>query len=74
MGSLGDIGKGLIVLGLVLLVVGVCCLWAPKMPWLGRLPGDVVVHREAWTLYAPIGTCLLISMVLSFIMWFLNRR
>ncbi len=73
-GSLGDFGKGLIAIGLLLLVAGMCCLWAPKIPWLGQLPGDMVVRRETWTFYAPLGTCLLISMALSFIMWFLSRR
>ncbi|WP_352902606.1 DUF2905 domain-containing protein [Mesorhizobium sp. M1307] len=47
-------------------------------PWLsrvgpGRLPGDIVIQRENFTFYAPIGTGILISIVLSFVLWLLNR-
>ena len=73
-GSLAELGKGLMLVGLVLVVVGICCLALPRVPWLGRLPGDIVVRRESWTVYAPLGTCLVISVVLSLIMWFLSRR
>ena len=62
----------LIIFGLVLVAVGV--LW-PVIArlGLGRLPGDVVIERENFRLYIPIATSLLISLLLSLVLWFLNR-
>jgi hypothetical protein len=62
----------LIVIGLVLAALGV--LW----PWLGRLglarlPGDLVVRHGNFTLYAPIATCLVVSVVLSLLFWLIGR-
>ncbi len=74
MGSFSDVGKALVVIGLLTAAVGVVCLAAPRLPWLGRLPGDIVIRRENWTLYVPLGTCLLISVALSFVLWFFGRR
>ena len=51
-------GVGLFVLGLLLLLLG-------KLPWAGRLPGDIVVKHDNFTLYAPLGTMLLLSIVLT---------
>ena len=62
----------LITFGIVLVVIGV--LW-PVLArlGLGRLPGDIVIERENFRLYIPIATSLLISLLLSLILWFLNR-
>ena len=62
----------LIIFGLVLVAVGV--LWPViAKPGLGRLPGDVAIERENFRLYIPIATSLLISLLLSLVLWFLNR-
>lgn len=71
---MGEIGKGLIVIGLILAAVGALCVLASRLPWLGRLPGDVSIHRGSWTLYVPLGTCLVISVALSLILWLWGRR
>ena len=61
-----------IVLGLVLLAAGL--LWPVlQKAGLGRLPGDIVIERENFRLYLPLGTSLLISAVLSLVLWWLNR-
>jgi hypothetical protein len=62
----------LIIFGLVLIAVGL--LW-PLMAklGLGRLPGDIVIERDNFRLYLPIGTSVLISVILSLIFWFLGR-
>ncbi len=62
----------LIVLGIILVVAGL--LW-PVLSriGIGRLPGDIVIEREGFRLYIPIMTSLLISAVLSLVLWFLNR-
>ena len=59
-------------LGIVLIVAGLLWPWISRLG-LGRLPGDVVVERENFRLYLPITTSILISVVLSLILWFLNR-
>ena len=62
----------LIIFGLVLVAVGVLWPVIAKLG-LGRLPGDLVIERENFRLYIPIATSLLISLLLSLAMWFLNR-
>ena len=64
--------RWLILLGIVLIVAGLLWPWISRLG-LGRLPGDVVVERENVRLYLPITTSILISAVLSLILWFLNR-
>jgi hypothetical protein len=66
------VGRWLIILGVVLIVVGLLWPWLAKLG-LGRLPGDIVVEREGFRLYLPITTSILISIVLSLILWLLNR-
>ena len=62
----------LIIFGLVLVAVGVLWPVIAKLG-LGRLPGDPVIERENFRLYIPIATSLLISLLLSLVLWFLNR-
>jgi hypothetical protein len=64
--------RWLIILGVVLVVAGLVWPWLSKLG-LGRLPGDIVVERENFRLYLPIATSILISLVLSLVLWFLNR-
>jgi uncharacterized membrane protein YkgB len=59
----------LIVLGAVIMLVGLVWLLAPQMPWLGRLPGDIVVERKNFRFSFPIVTCIVLSVVLTAIMW-----
>jgi hypothetical protein len=62
----------LIIFGLVLVAVGLLWPLFAKLG-LGRLPGDIVIERDNFRLYLPIGTSVLISVVLSLIFWFLGR-
>ena len=62
----------LIVLGLAILVVGLLWPYLSKLG-LGRLPGDVVIERENGTVYVPLATCLLLSLLLSLVLWATNR-
>ncbi len=71
---MSNFGKPLIILGLVLVVTGLFFTFAPKLPaWLGRLPGDFAFKRGNFSLYFPFATCLLISAIVSFIMWLLRK-
>ena len=62
-----DLGRMLIVLGAVTVLVGVVIMLAPHVPWLGRLPGDIVITRERFIFAFPIVTCLVVSLVLTLI-------
>ncbi len=66
-------GKSLIVMGLVIAAVGVLLTVAGKIPWIGRLPGDIYVKRDNFTFYFPLATSILISLVLSLILWLLRK-
>jgi len=70
----GDLGRLFIILGAVLLVVGVVLLFADRIPWLGRLPGDIVLRRKGFTLYVPIATSILLSLLLTLVFRALRRH
>jgi hypothetical protein len=71
-GTLGLMSRTLIIFGLVLVATGLLWPFLSKLG-LGRLPGDIVIERENFTFYLPLGTSLLISFVLSLIFWLLGR-
>jgi len=64
--------RTLIIIGLLIVAVGVLWPWLQKVGF-GRLSGDFVIKRDGFTFYAPIATCILISIVLSLILWLLRR-
>jgi Protein of unknown function (DUF2905) len=66
------LGRWLIILGVVLVLAGLLWPWLSKLG-LGRLPGDIMVERENFRFYLPITTSILISIVLSLILWLINR-
>jgi hypothetical protein len=66
------VARWLIILGVILVLAGLLWPWLGRLG-LGRLPGDIVVERENFRLYLPVTTSILISVVLSLILWWLNR-
>ncbi len=70
---MSGLGKALIYLGIVLVVVGLVLSMAGKVPWLGHLPGDISIQRERYSFYFPITTCILISIVISLVLYFFRR-
>ncbi|MHB8709366.1 MAG: DUF2905 domain-containing protein [Desulfuromonadales bacterium] len=66
-------GKLLIILGVALTILGLLLTFAGKIPFPGKLPGDIRIERENFSFYFPLGTCLLISLILSVIFWFFRR-
>ena len=68
-----DTGKLLMMAGAALLVLGLALYLGPSIPWLGRLPGDVRVERPGFRLYAPIASCIVISIVLTVLLNLLSR-
>ncbi len=71
---LAPLGKILIVSGLLLAAVGLFLVLGGKIGWIGRLPGDIVIRRGNFSFYFPLVTCLLLSVVLSLILWFFGRK
>jgi len=61
----GALGKLLILLGVFIILIGLLLLVGEKIPWVGRLPGDILIRREKFTFYFPIVTCILISIILT---------
>lgn len=70
---MSGIGRSLIITGLVLVVAGVVITFSPRIPWLGKLPGDIHVQRENFSFFFPLTTCILLSLLLSLILWLLRR-
>lgn len=67
-------GRILIVIGLVIAGVGLVMALAGKIPLLGKLPGDIFFRGKNFSFYFPLTTSILISVVLTLILWFINRR
>ena len=72
--QMGSIGRLLILAGIMAIAVGVVLLFLPRIPWLGRLPGDIVVQRERVTFYFPIVTSIVVSIVLTILLNLFFRR
>jgi DUF2905 family protein len=75
-GGLGSLGRVLLALGALLALVGVVLILAERFPGLriGRLPGDIAVERDRWRFYFPLGTSVLLSVVLTLLLWLFGRR
>lgn len=66
-------GWALIIVGVLIAVTGLVWLLAPSIPWLGKLPGDIVIERENFRFYFPLATCILLSLLLTGIMWIVRH-
>ena len=67
------LGRALLLLGVVFAGLGVVLLFGPRIPWLGRLPGDIVIQREGFSFYFPLTSCLLASALISLALWLMGR-
>jgi DUF2905 family protein len=73
MDGLEPIGRALVIIGVFITVLGAVMLLTPRVPWLGHLPGDIVIHRDDLTIYIPITTMLIVSVVLSVVLSLISR-
>ena len=71
---MSEIGKLLIVFGVLIAAVGVVIVLAGRLPWIGRLPGDIYVRRGDFTFYFPLATSILVSLALTLVFWLFGRR
>ena len=69
-----DLGKVLIAFGLLIVLAGIVLMLVGRVPWIGRLPGDIHIQRGNFTFYFPLATSLLVSVVLTLVFYLLGRR
>ncbi|HEX9006127.1 MAG TPA: DUF2905 domain-containing protein [Bacteroidota bacterium] len=67
------LGKVLLLVGLVIAAVGLVLIFSDRVPWLGKLPGDITIDRGNFRVYVPITTCILLSVVISLVLWVLSQ-
>ncbi len=70
---MNDLGKFLVIVGLLIAAVGLLIWSGFGRSWLGRLPGDIHYSRENFSFHFPIVTCLLLSLLLSLLLWFFRK-
>jgi hypothetical protein len=71
--TMSELGKMLIIFGIIMVVVGAVLVLGPKIPWLGKLPGDFTYRGERFTFYFPLATCVLLSVILSLVLYLFRR-
>ena len=69
-----DVGKALVALGLLIALAGVVLMLVGRVPWLGRLPGDIHFQRGTFSFYFPLATSLLLSVILTLLLYIMGRR
>ena len=69
-----DLGKNLIFIGIIIVVIGLLFTFLPKIPFLGKLPGDIRIERKNFTFYFPLATSIIISIILTIIFSLIGRK
>jgi len=67
------IGKSLVIFGIIVIIAGIVMIFWGKIPFLGKLPGDIVIKKKTVTIYIPIITCILISIILTIVLNIIGR-
>jgi membrane protein implicated in regulation of membrane protease activity len=70
---MADLGRTLMLLGGALLVMGALLSFGGHLPWVGRLPGDISIERENFRFYFPLATSIVVSIILSLLVWLFRR-
>jgi len=68
-----QMGKMLIGIGVVLVLIGILMTLGPKIPWIGKLPGDISIQRENFSFYLPLTTCIVISIIVTLLLYLFRR-
>lgn len=69
-----ELGKLLIIVGIVTVIVGIFVATNTKIPFLGKLPGDIRIEKENFSFCFPVTTCIVISIILSFLFMLFSRK
>jgi len=67
------VAKIIIITGVVLIILGIVLLGIQKLPFGGKLPGDILIKRENFTFYLPLTTCIIISLIFSIILYLIGK-
>ncbi|MGE5172713.1 MAG: DUF2905 domain-containing protein [Betaproteobacteria bacterium] len=70
---MSEIAKVLIIIGAALIVIGLVILGTQKLPFMGKLPGDIIIKREHFTFYFPLATSIVISILISLILYLIGK-
>ncbi len=68
------VGKALIVAGAALIIIGLLLQYSGKIPFLGKLPGDIVIRKKNFTFYFPLATSVLLSIIITVILYLIRRK
>jgi hypothetical protein len=74
MNDFSQFGKIFLIIGLVVAGIGLLMISGGKIPWVGKLPGDLFYKGEKFTFYFPLATSIVASVILSLILWLINRK
>ena len=70
---MSEMAKVMILIGVLLILVGLVILVFPRLPFVGKLPGDILLKKENYTFYFPLATSIVISIIISLILYFINK-
>jgi len=68
-----ELGKGILFLGIMLVIIGCIVMFSAKIPFIGKLPGDIYIQKKGFSFYFPLTTSILISILINTILYFLRR-
>jgi hypothetical protein len=68
------IGKFLVIFGVIIIAIGGLLLLAGRIPWIGKLPGDIFIQKKNFTFYFPLATSIILSLFLTLIFWLFGKR
>ncbi|HLB06044.1 MAG TPA: DUF2905 domain-containing protein [Thermodesulfobacteriota bacterium] len=66
-------GKSLVIIGLIFIAIGIAIAFGPRIPFIGKLPGDIYIKKDSFTFYFPLVTSILISVIITFIMYLFRK-
>ena len=74
MNDLHDLGKAVLVSGILIAAVGLVLIFGDKIPYLGKLPGDIFVRKKGLTFYFPVVTSIILSLILTLILYLISKK
>ncbi|MCB0298738.1 MAG: DUF2905 domain-containing protein [Calditrichaeota bacterium] len=68
-----SLGKALLVAGAVLMVIGVLLMWGNRIPFIGKLPGDIIFQRKNFTFYFPLTSLIILNLLILIVVWIIRK-
>ena len=65
---LSTLGRFLVFVGIIIILIAIVLIFSEKIPWIGRLPGDILIKRGKWTFYFPLATSIILSILITLLM------